>query len=155
MTEEKSGTFYVSEASEESAILTDVADSQVVTLSENPGVEQGDVLVATVAEDPPMGVTYSVVAVSERKQIPVTVSEESPTQQAREMADTLPEGELETTERAGIGEVHVLSVPAETVADAVQDVAEDEQTVARAARIGIDRVEIRSGEDFVSVRYLP
>jgi hypothetical protein len=41
------------------------------------------------------------------------------------------------------------------VEEAVEDVRIDDQTVARAARIGIERVEIRSGEDFLSVRYLP
>ena len=155
MTDEKTATFLVAEADEESAILTDVSDAQVHTLSENPGLGVGDVLEATVAPDPPMGVTYSVVDVAERKQIPVEVSDEQPTQQARSMAADLAEGELATTERAGVGEVHVLSVPADTVEDAVADVRDDEQTVARAARIGIERVEIRSGADFLSVRYLP
>jgi hypothetical protein len=155
MTDEKTATFLVAEADEQSAILTDVSDAQVHTLSENPGLDAGDVLEATVAPDPPMGVTYSVVDVVERKEIPVTVSDEAPTQQSKTMAADLDEGELATTERAGVGEVHVLSVPEETVADAAADVRDDEQTVARAARIGIDRVEIRSGEDFLSVRYLP
>jgi hypothetical protein len=151
----KTDTFFVTDASEESAILTDVSDAQVHTLSENPGVEAGDVLEATVSPDPPMNVTYSVVEVAERREIPVRVSDETPTPHAREMADGLPEGELATAERAGVGEVHVLSVGAENVDDAVADVADDDQTVSRAARIGIDHVEIRSGEDFVSVRYLP
>lgn len=155
MTEEKTATFLVTEADEETAILSDVSDSQVYTLSENPGVEAGDVVSATLAPDPPIDVTYSVVDVEERHAIPVGVSEESPTRQAVEMADGLPTGELATTERAGVGEVHVLSVPADGVEDAVADVRDDVQTVARAARIGVDSVEIRSGEDFVSVRYLP
>ena len=155
MTDEKTGTFLVTHAEDESAILSDVRDSQVHTLSENPGVEAGDVLEATVAPDPPMGVTYSVVDVEERKTIPVETSEESPTNQEVDMAADLPEGDIATTERAGTGEVHVLAVPPENVDDAVGDVRADEQTVSRAARIGVNRVEIRSGEDFLSVRYLP
>lgn len=155
MTDEKTATFLVAEADDDSAILSDVSDAQVHTLSENPGVEAGDVLEATVAPDPPMGVTYSVVDVAERKTIPVAVSDEAPTRQAESMAADLDEGELATTERAGVGEVHVLAVPADTVADAIEDVRDDQQTLARAARIGIDRVEIRSGEGFLSVRYLP
>jgi hypothetical protein len=155
MTDEKTATFLVTSADEEAAVLSDVQDAQVHTLSENPGVEQGDVVEATISPEPPMNVTYSVVDVAERKQIPVQVSSESPTPQAREMAADLETGELETTERAGVGEVHVLAVDPSGVEAAVEDVQTDEQTVARAARIGIDRVEIRSGEDFVSVRYLP
>lgn len=155
MTDEKTSTFLVTHADDDSAMLSDVRDSQVHTLSENPGVEAGDVLEATVAPDPPMGVTYSVVDVEERKTIPVEASEESPTNQAVDMAADLAEGDLATTERAGTGEVHVLAVPEDSVEDAVADVQADEQTVSRAARIGVNRVEIRSGEDFLSVRYLP
>ncbi|WP_336036185.1 DUF5812 family protein [Halobacterium yunchengense] len=155
MTDEKTATFLVTSADDGSAVLSDVRDAQVHTLSENPGVEAGDVLEATVAPDPPMNVTYSVVEVAERKRIPVTATDESPTRQAAELADGLAVGDLETTERAGVGEVHVLRVPEGGVADAVEAVRTDDQTVARAARIGVERVEIRSGEDFVSVRYLP
>lgn len=155
MTDETTATFLVTSADEESAILSDVRNGQVHTLSENPGVEQGDVLEATISPEPPMNVTYRVVDVAERKDIPVRVSAESPTKQAREMAADMETGELETTERAGIGEVHVLAVDPSGVEAAIEDVQADEQTVARAARIGIDRVEIRSGDDFLSVRYLP
>lgn len=155
MTDEKTGTFLVTHAEAESAMLSDVRDSQVHTLSENPGVEAGEVLTATVAPDPPVGVTYSVVDVDERTTIPVAASEESPTNQAAEMAADLSTGDIATVERAGTGEVHVLAVPEDGVEDAVADVLDDEQTVARAARIGVDRVEVRSGEDFLSVRYLP
>jgi hypothetical protein len=155
MTDEKTATFLVTSADDGAAILSDVRNGQVHTLSENPDAEQGDVLEATITPDPPMNVTYSVVEIAERKDIPVQVSAESPTPMAREMAADLETGELETTERAGVGEVHVLAVDPSGVEAAVEDVQTDEQTVARAARIGIDRVEIRSGEDFVSVRYLP
>jgi hypothetical protein len=155
MTDEKTATFLVTSADDESAVLSDVEDAQVHTLSENPGLAEGDVLEATLAPDPPMDVTYSVVDVDDRRRIPVEESDETPTRQAAEMAADLDAGELATTEREGVGEVHVLGVPPEGVEETVEDVRTDDQTVARAARIGIQRVEIRSGEDFVSVRYLP
>ncbi len=155
MTDEKTATFLVTSAEDGSAVLSDVSDAQVHTLSENPGVAEGDVLEATVAPDPPMNVTYSVVEVAERKQIPVEASDETPTPKSKEVAAGLDAGDLETVERAGIGEVHVLGVPEDGVEQTVEDVLDDEQTVARAARIGINRVEVRSGEDFVTVRYLP
>jgi len=155
MTDEKTATFLVTSAADGSAVLSDVTDAQVHTLSENPGLAEGDVLEATVAPDPPMNVTYSVVEVAERKQIPVEESDETPTPQSKEIAEGLDAGDLETVERAGVGEVHVLGVPEDGVEQTVEDVLADEQTVARAARIGIERVEVRSGEDFVSVRYLP
>ncbi|GAA0265709.1 DUF5812 family protein [Halobacterium noricense] len=155
MTDEKTATFLVTSAADGSAVLSDVTDAQVHTLSENPGLAEGDVLEATVAPDPPMNVTYSVVEVVERKQIPVEASDETPTPKSKEIAAGLDAGDIETVERAGIGEVHVLGVPEDGVEQTVEDVLDDEQTVARAARIGIERVEVRSGEDFVSVRYLP
>lgn len=155
MTDEKTATFLVTSADDTSAVLSDVEDAQVHTLSENPGLEEGDVLEATVASEPPMNVTYSVVDVTERRRIPVEASDESPTQRSREMAADLDAGELATTERAGVGEVHVLGVPEDGVAATVEDVCDDDQTVARAARIGIDHVEVRAGDDFVSVRYMP
>ena len=155
MTDEKTATFLVTSAADGSAVLSDVTDAQVHTLSENPGLAEGDVLEATVAPDPPMNVTYSVVEVAERKQIPVEASDETPTPKSKEIAEELDAGDLETVERAGIGEVHVLGVPEDGVEQTVEDVLADEQTVERAARIGINRVEVRSGEDFVSVRYLP
>ncbi|MCD2198757.1 DUF5812 family protein [Halobacterium sp. KA-4] len=155
MTDEKTATFLVTSAEDGSAVLSDVTDAQVHTLSENPGLAEGDVLEATVAPDPPMNVTYSVVEVAERKQIPVEASDETPTPKSKEIAEGLDAGDLETVERAGIGEVHVLGVPEDGIEQTVEDVLADEQTVERAARIGINRVEVRSGEDFVSVRYLP
>ena len=58
-------------------------------------------------------------------------------------------------ERAGTGELHVLTVPDGETEAAVADVLEDEATLARAARLGVERVEVRSEPGVVSVRYLP
>ena len=151
----KSGTFIVSHAEDESAVLSDVSDAQVHTLSENPGFEEGEVVEATVTADPPMGVTYSVTEVVEQKVIPVAESDEPPTQQEVELADSLAVGDLATTERAGIGEIHVLSVPESETEAAVADVLDDQATVERAARIGVNRVEVRAEDGVVAVRYLP
>lgn len=154
---EKSGTFLVTHADDGSAVLSDVRDSHVHTLSSNPGVETGDVLEATVSADPPMEVTWSVTEVEERKTIPVEKNSERPTAQAYDVHQDLDEGDVETRERAGTGEVHVLAVPPERTEDAVQDVVDDVATVERAARLGVNRVEIRFDADdgVVSVRYMP
>lgn len=154
-TDEKEGTFVLTHVEAESAIISDVSNAQVHTLSENPGVVEGEVLEATVAPDPPMGVTFSVVEVAEQKTIPIEESDEPPTQQEVELAAGLDEGGLATTERAGIGEIHVLSVPESATAGAVSDVLEDQATVERAARLGVNRVEIRADAGVVAVRYLP
>ena len=57
--------------------------------------------------------------------------------------------------RAGEGELHVLTVPEDGTTDAVADVLDDEETLARAARLGVRRVEVRGESGVVSVRYLP
>lgn len=152
---EKTSTFLVTHAEEESAVLKDVHDGQVHTLSSNPGVEEYDAVEGTVAPDPPMNVTWSVVDVEERRALSTERSEEPPTTQEMEMADEQEVGELARTERAGTGEIHVLSVPPEDTEDAVSDVLDDEGTLSRAARLGVSRVEVRSEEGVVSVRYMP
>lgn len=152
---EKTGTFVVRNAEEESAVLADVTDAQVHTLSSNPGVSEGEVVEATLSPDPPMNVTYSVVDVVERKTVPVEESAEPPTTQERDLAASQREGELTTRERAGIGEIHVLTVPEDQTENAVADVLDDDATVERAARLGVNRVEIRSEPGVVAVRYLP
>ena len=155
--ERTEGTFFVTEADDESAILTDVADGQVHTLAEqaDPPLEQGEVLVGTLVAEPPMTVAYSIEELDSRRTIPVERSPESPTKQEREIAADQPVGELTREPRAGEGEIHVLTVPEEQTDQAVADVLDDPQTVARAARLGVDRVEIRAEGGVLSVRYLP
>ncbi len=156
MSEETEGTFVVTHAEDESAVLKDVDDGQVHTLGDNPGVTVGDVLDATLAPDPPLEVTWQVVAVDQRRSISVERSEEPPTQQEREIAAAQGVGELTREERAGKGEIHVLTVPDAETEDAVADVLDDEATLSRAARMPeVNRVEVRYETGVVSVRYLP
>ncbi|NHN63924.1 hypothetical protein G9463_11535 [Haloarcula sp. JP-Z28] len=149
------GTFLVTNADDGSATLRNVADSQVLTLSDNPGVEAGEVVEGTVEPEPPMEVTYTVTEVAERRTIPVETVDLAPTTQTTEIAAEQAPGELTTVERAGEGEVHVLTVPEDETTEAATDVVEDEATLSRAARLGVDRVEVRTAAGVVSVRYLP
>ncbi|MFB6074674.1 MAG: DUF5812 family protein [Haloarculaceae archaeon] len=169
----KTTTFLVTDAAAEAATLRDVTDGQVVTLSEHPDLEAGEVIEATVRPEPPLEVAYEVVDIDERREIPVEHVEEGPTRRTREVAADQPIGELTRRERAGDGEIHVLTVPAGGAADAAATVVDDEATVERAARLGVVRVEVRSAETteqtgngaetaggngdhgVVSVRYLP
>jgi len=152
---EKTGTFLVTHVDEESAVLTDVTDGQVHTLSSHPDLSEGEVLEATVAPEPPMEVTWEVLTVDDRREIPIEYSPERPTGQAREIADEQAVGEVTRRDRAGEGELHVLTVPAEETEAAVEDVRDDDATRRRAARLGVDRVEIRAADGVLSVRYLP
>jgi hypothetical protein len=151
----KAGTFLVTEADAETAVLRDVSDGQVHTLAENPGFEAGTLVDATLEAEPPLEVAWTVAELDREFTVDVAESPEPPTQRARETAADQPVGEVTRHERAGTGEVHVLTVPEESTEDAVADVLDDEATVERAARLGVGRVEIRSEPGVVSVRYLP
>ncbi|MEZ3143742.1 DUF5812 family protein [Halobaculum sp. MBLA0143] len=150
------GTFLVTHADEESAVLRDADTGQVHTLSENPGLDAETVIEATVTPEPPMGVTYDVREVAERREVAVRASGETPTTQAREIAAEQSVGEVTRQERAGDGELHVLTVPDDRTEVAVDDVVNDRETrLLQAARAGASHVEVRSEEGVVSVRYLP
>ncbi|MDZ7729926.1 MAG: DUF5812 family protein [Natrialbaceae archaeon] len=75
----------------------------------------------------------------------------------RGVAGELDSGGMQTIERAGEGTIDVLPVESERVETAVEDVASDPETIARAARQAAERVEIRSSssDGIVSVRFLP
>ncbi|MFC5279963.1 DUF5812 family protein [Halorubrum rubrum] len=156
MTDEKEGTFLVTHVEEDSAVLKDAEDGQVHTLSSNPGLAVDDAVEATVAPDPPMEVTYRVIELEERRSLSLERSEEPPTVHERELAADLETGELTREPRAGIGEIHVLSPPEDATEEAAGDVLSDrEGTLSRAARLGVNRVEVRAEPGVLSVRYLP
>jgi len=152
----KEGTFLVTHADEESAVLKDVDDGQVHTLTSNPGVEVDDAVEGVVSPDPPLEVSWQLVDLDERRALSIERSEEPPTSQEREIAAAQPVGELTREPRAGTGEIHVLTVPEDGTSEAVESVLDDrEGTLSRAARLGVNRVEIRSEPGVVSIRYLP
>jgi hypothetical protein len=150
----KTGTFLVTHADADAAVLRDVDDGQILTLDGNPGVEAGAVLEATL-EPGPMDAVWTAVEIERQYAVSVEASPEPPTRQAREVAADQSVGELTRRERAGTGEVHVLTVPPGEAEAAAADVVDDDATVERAARLGVERVEVRSDEGVVSVRYLP
>ncbi|THE64919.1 hypothetical protein D8Y22_09880 [Salinadaptatus halalkaliphilus] len=153
----QTGTFVVTHAEPESAVVRDVDTAQVHTLASNPGLEVHDVLEATVAPDPPLEVTWQLVEVENRRSIDLVDSDLEPTQHAMALAADADIGELIEEERAGTGEIHVFAVPDGEAEAAAQDILEDEETIARAARLGAVRVEVRRSADdgVLSVRYLP
>ncbi|WP_284013043.1 DUF5812 family protein [Halobaculum litoreum] len=153
---EKDATFLVTHADDDSAVLRDVASGQVHALSSNPGVEEGEAVEGTVAPDPPMNVSWQLVEVHERRHIAVEASDESPTSRSVDVAGDQPVGDLTRLERAGTGELHVITVAEADTEDAVEDVLADAETArARAARLGVNRVEVRSAPGVVVIRYMP
>jgi hypothetical protein len=154
--EEKTGTFLVTASDEESAVLKDVSDGQVHTLSSNPGVAVDEAVEGTVASEPPLHVSWRLADVDRQWSLSLERSDERPTTLARDIAAEQPVGELTRRERAGTGELHVITVPEAETERAVDDVLDDrETTLARAARLGVARVEIRTEPGVVVVRYLP
>ena len=152
---DKQGTFLVTEVDGDRAVLSDVTDGQIHPVEGHPDLEPEEVLEATLATEPPLDVVWRVDSLHERRRIEVTVADERPTRTSREIAESLAVGDLDRRERADYGEIHVLRVPAEETHAAAEDVAADIQTVSRAARLGVRRVEIRAADGVLSVRYLP
>lgn len=153
--EETTGTFLVTHAETDTAVLRDVETGQVHTLTANPELEAGEAIEATIAPEPPIEAAWELREIDGRRRISVERSDEPPTSQEREIAARQSVGGVTRTDRAGIGELHVLTVPPERTEEAVAEILDDEETLARAARYGVDRVEVRAGEGVVSVRYLP
>jgi len=154
--DEKTGTFLVTAADDDSAVLADVDDGQVHTLATNPGVDVGEAIEGTVTPEPPLDVAWRLVDVAEQWTISVEESTESPTTLEHDLAAEQAVGELTRRERAGIGEIHVLTVAESETEAAVADVLDDTEDLrSRAARLGIERVVVRSDPGVVSVRYLP
>ena len=155
---ETTATFLVTEADAESAVLRDVDAGQVYTLADNDREFEPEMVVgATVKPVPPMDVVYELVDVDYARHVDVVDTDLSPTKQAMEVAADLDVGDVERIERAGTGELHVLSVPPEDTEQAAQDVIDDTETVARAGRVGAVRVEVRRDTEtgVLNVRYLP
>jgi hypothetical protein len=151
------GRFVVTHADEDSAVLKAVDGGQVHTLATNPDLAEDDVVEATLAPEPPMEVTWRVVEVGSRRALGIEHSPEPPTELAYDLAADQPVGEVTRRERAGEGELHVLTLEPGSVAGAADEVAADEATRTVAARVGARRVELRSDDEagVLSVRYLP
>lgn len=147
------GRFLVTEVDDETAVLRDVDTGQVLTLGDAADLDRLEVVEGTVAPQPPTEVVWGIESIDRRWTVELLESDLEPPVQARDLAADLDTGELATRERAGEGEIHVLCV--EDAATAAADVLGDEETVARAARLGATRVEVRRGEGFLNVRYLP
>ena len=151
----KTGTFLVTAADSESAVLTDVTDGQVHTLETNPGFAVDQVVEATIAPVQPVEAVWRVEERTAVTDVDVTVSEERPTKTSRDLAATMDDGDVQRRERAGTGAIDVITVPADLTSAAVEDVLDDETTLRTAARLGVGRVEIRSEPGLVTVRFLP
>lgn len=149
---EKSGTFLVTNADEGTAVLSSVADGQIHTLSRNPGVEADDVVLGTVAAEPPLEVTWALVEVEERRSLRIEAVDEPPSSRARSLGDGLSVGEL-AREPSEAGELHVIAVDPGYAEAAVRDVVRDRATRVRAAKLDATRVEVLGGRGLVSVRY--
>lgn len=153
--EEIDDRFVVTSVDESTAVLKAVGSGGVFTLPSHPDLEPREVVVGTVTPEPPLEVSWQLESVEERYSINFERSPESPTTHARELAAEWPTRDLLREERAGTGELHVLTIPPERTEQAVDDVLEDEATLIRAAKLGVKRVEVRSEPGLVCVRYLP
>jgi len=155
--EEVTSRFYVKHTEDVAVTLHEIDSEQIYTLIENPGLETHQILDATIAENPPLGVSYVLEEIHSEETIPVEYSDEPPTRQVQQIVTDMEHGQAVAIEREGEGEIHVLHVDPDDTADAAEGIDDDETTYKNAARYGIDRVEVRTDEEegIVSIRYLP
>lgn len=144
-----SGTYLVTETDEESAVLQDIDSGRVYTITENPGFEPGDVAEAELTAVPPMEAVWEVDSATVRE-VTVDRADEDPSEAARKAVAGLEDGTLRRLERDW-GELHAIAVP--DAGAAIEDVATDDSTAIRAARLGATHVEVRGKDGVVSVRY--
>lgn len=147
----KRGTFLVTEA-DDAAVLRDVETGQVHALGSNPGVQRGTVLDATIAAEPPLDVTWAVETVHERRQVTVERASDRPVDGAFDAVAGHDPGDLVELDTDDVA-CHALVVPVERTEDAAEDVATDEATLTRAARLGATTVVVRAADGVVTVRY--
>ena len=155
--ETATGTFYVKAAEDVAVILHEVDSTQIFTLIENPGFEVHDIVEASLVAQPPMEVSYLIDELEAHYTIPIETSPEPPTQRNREIGSELDPMEAVAVEREGEGEIHLLRTEDDAVERTADELHDDEMTYKNAARLGVNRVEIRTDEDegLVSIRYLP
>ncbi len=152
MATETQGTFLVTEADAEAAVLQDVETAQVYSLAANPGFSVDDIVEATLSPVPPMDVLWSVETVLSTRTVAVVHEEHPPTNRARELAAGCDSGEV-VRRSLDTEELHVLSVPTSKTDQAAADICADTATLRRAARLGAETVTVRSADGVVSVRY--
>lgn len=155
--EQSTGTFYVKHVEETATTLHEIHTSQVYVVIENPGLEPGEIIEASLIAQPPMEVSYRFNEITSRRTIPVELSDLEPTRKVRDIAGRMDVGEAVAIEREGEGEIHILTVESNQAGERAEEVSEDETTYKNAGRYEVDRVEIRTGEaeGIVSIRYLP
>ncbi|MFB6298881.1 MAG: DUF5812 family protein [Halobacteriales archaeon] len=153
---EKRGTFLVTDADADSAVLSDVADGQVHTLTSNPGLTEDDIVEGVLVAEPPLEVMWSLTDIEHRRQLQIVVPDEPPAERTVDLAAGEGVGELvkQPLEGTTEGELHVLSVAPEKTEAAIDDITEDDATRIRAARLGASRVEVRGADGVIGVRYL-
>jgi hypothetical protein len=152
------GSFLVAEADDDDgsgAVLQDAERGRVHAVDDAPELTAGEALTGELVADDPTGTVWRVAETSDRWTVRVAESAEPPTANSREAASEAV-GDLVRVERAGEGELHVITVPEDGTEAAVADVLDDETGLrTRAARLGVRRVEVRSAPGVVVVRYLP
>ena len=155
--EEVTSRFYVKHTEEVAVTLHEIGTEQIYTLVENPGLETHQILDATIAENPPLGVSYVVEEIHSQETIPVEYSDEPPTRQVQGLVTDMEHDQAVAIEREGEGEIHILHVAPDDVAETAEYVDDDERTYKNAAHFGVERVEVRTHEEqgIVSIRYLP
>ena len=149
-------TFLVTARDGSSTVLRDVESGQIYSLATAIDFDRLTIIDGTVESEPPLHVVYELAEITTARTVDVETSSEPPTANTKQVAANQPLGEMTRKPRAGTGEIHIITVPDDNSTEAVADILDDKITLCeRAARLGINRIEIRSATGVVAVRYMP
>lgn len=145
------GTFLVIDSDGESGVLQDVTTSQIHPLGTAPPVPVGSAFQGTIAPDPPLEVVWTIESLTDHWEITVSLLDEPLTDSARAVGAQTESGTVGIDHSPTDGERHII--PTTDPEGAAADLRDDRQPRRQAAKLGADRVEIRVGEDLVSLYY--
>jgi len=143
--------YVVDHRDEATATLRNVTSGQIHPIADPPDVFEDEALVATLTENAD-GLTWSIESIDRRWTVTIGVSDRAPGERARAAAADCSAGDNARIDRPS-GELHVVVVPESETSAAVRDVIDDEATLDRAVRLGVERVDVRSAPGLVAVRY--
>ncbi len=145
------GTFLVIDSDDENGVLQDVTTSQIHPLGTAPPVPVGSALQGTIAPEPPLEVVWTIESLSDHWEIAVVLCDEPPADTARTVGAQTESGTVGIDQSPADGERHVI--PTADPDGTAADLRDDRQPRRQAAKLGADRVEIRAGDDLVSLYY--
>lgn len=150
--ESVSGIFLVTHDDEGGTILQDVGSGRIHPVPEDTDLIDGDAFTGTIESIPPLGVLWEIHEKQDSWSISLERGQNPPTSEEQDIATATSQGAVHT-ECRGDHELHVMAIEDRDESAVAEEIIEDEETKARAARLEANRVVVRTGDGLVTVTY--